>query len=297
MPVGPYATFDECVAAVMADEDVDEDSARRICGAMEQQNTTDAPTEIRRTYPFEVVRADTRFEGDGLTFEGYAAVFDTPTRIQSWEGDFFEQIRKGAFAKSIEERTPVLQFDHGTHPLVGSIPLGVISKIAEDSRGLFVRARLSNNWLVEPVRDAIRDGAIDGMSFRFNVLRDEWDTSDDIPVRTLHEVRVPEVGPVVFPAYEATTATVRHNGDAARILDAIRAADEPTRRDLAALLAFDPLTAEDLSVTDAADTGTSGTEPGTPPLVAPAVDHVREVRDRVMADLRASIERQEKLNV
>jgi HK97 family phage prohead protease len=250
-----------------------------------------------------------RFEGDGLTFEGYAAVFDSPTRISGWEGDFFETIKRGAFAKSIAERTPVLQFDHGAHPLVGSIPLGVISSIKEDGRGLFVRARLSNNWLVEPVRDAIRDGAIDGMSFRFNVIRDEWDMdTDPVPTRTLLEVRTPEVGPVVFPAYEATTAGVRSR-QAEQIVAAIRDADETTRRDLAALLAFDPPSITDAadtgteSTSDAADTGTSlddvrtdvdtsVTDTGTPPDEAPAVDHLAAFRRQRADELAARVARE-----
>lgn len=170
----------------------------------------DAPRECRRVVPFEVTRSDE--DGDGLTLEGYAAVFDSSTLIDSWEGTFTESIQRGAFAKTISERTPVLQFDHGTHPLIGSIPLGVIRTIREDDHGLFVRARLSDNWLIEPVRDAIRDGAVNGMSFRFRVIQDRWNHEDEPPHRTLVEVSAPELGPVVFPAYEDTDAGVRKDG-------------------------------------------------------------------------------------
>jgi len=111
---------------------------------------------------------------DGLTLEGYAAVFNEYTEIDSWEGSFRERIAPGAFKKTLSERTPILQFDHGTHPLIGSLPLGVFTSIKEDDHGLRVKARLSDNWLVEPIRDAIRDGAITGMSFRFRVIRDQW---------------------------------------------------------------------------------------------------------------------------
>src|SRR5690606_40475551 len=87
---------------------------------------------------------------------------------------------------------------------------------------LFVEARLTDNWLIQPIRDAISDGAVDGMSFRFDVVRDEWrdingklikddgellallyDPGERGPLqRTLIEVRVAELGPVVFPAYQ-----------------------------------------------------------------------------------------------
>lgn len=146
---------------------------------------------------------------DGFTLEGYGAVFDSPTRIDSWEGNFDEVISRGAFSKTIKERRPVLQFDHGHDIATGSVPIGSIEQLREDEHGLFVRARLHDNARVEPIRQAIASGAIDGMSFRFRVVREEWDESDDIPVRTIREVELYELGPVVFPAYESTSVGVR----------------------------------------------------------------------------------------
>jgi HK97 family phage major capsid protein/HK97 family phage prohead protease len=175
---------------------------------MSEQNT------VTRMVPFEVTRAT----GDGLTLEGYAAVFGSPTMIDSWEGRFAERIKRGAFAKTIRENKPVLQFDHGQHPSIGSIPLGAIEELREDDYGLYVRARMFDNDLVKPVRDAIAGGAINGMSFRFRVIKDEFDEQadwakrygDDIPGRTLLEVAMPELGPVVFPAYADTEVGVRN---------------------------------------------------------------------------------------
>lgn len=211
---------------------------------------------LLRSVPFQLTRAD-EMDADGLTLEGYAAVFGQPTRIDSWEGLFDESIRKGAFRKSIRERTPVLQFDHGRHPLVGSIPIGAIRELREDDQGLYVSARLSDNWLVEPVRDAIRDGCVDGMSFRFTVIREEWRDKDGKPIkaddlphmmwdpgdrgplqRELVELRVPELGPVVFPAYEGTSVDVR-----AREVATLISRDDELRREVRAGLARDAASA------------------------------------------------------
>jgi HK97 family phage prohead protease len=192
----------------------------------------DAPftNDLCREVSFEL--RDTGSEGDGNTLDGYGAVFNSPTRINSWEGIFDEEIARGAFKKSLSERTPVLQFDHGRHPMVGSIPLGYFETLAEDARGLHVVAPLHDNWLVQPVRDAIKSKAIPGMSFRFSVVKEEWRTAagevltdeseiarllwaatEDAPStilkRTLKEVRLYEVGPVVFPAYTDTSVGVR----------------------------------------------------------------------------------------
>jgi HK97 family phage major capsid protein/HK97 family phage prohead protease len=162
---------------------------------------------IVRSLPVEEFRAEDN--GDGLTFTGYAAVWDSPTLIDSWEGRFLESIRRGAFKKSLRESTPVLQFDHGSHPMIGSIPIGAITEVGEDDRGVFVKARLHSDPFFAPVREAIASGSIAGMSFRFQVIRDEWDHSADPPRRDLVEVRCPELGPVVFPAYSETEAGVR----------------------------------------------------------------------------------------
>lgn len=182
-----------------------------------------------RSVPFELTRTDS--DGDGRTFQGYAAVFDTPTRIESWEGKFDEQISRGAFKKTLQERTPVLQFDHGTHPMIGSMPIGSISDLREDNRGLFVEGRFSDNWLVQPVADAIRDGGIKGMSIRFSVVKDKWNHSVDVPTRDVKEVKLMELGPVVFPAYQDT-----HIGVRSRVASLLN--DEAARREVARLLLF-----------------------------------------------------------
>jgi HK97 family phage prohead protease len=164
-----------------------------------------APKFVERSTSFEA-----RDVGDdGFTLEGYGAVFGQPTRIDSWEGTFDEQIDRGAFTKTLSERMPVLQFDHGRDPATGSVPIGSITALRPDEHGLFVQARLHDNARVEPIRQAIASGAVDGMSFRFQVIRDEWDERGEMPMRTLKEVSLMEVGPVVFPAYAGASVGVR----------------------------------------------------------------------------------------
>lgn len=168
--------------------------------------------------------------GDGRTLEGYAAVFNDPTTVETFFGDFEEEVARGAFTRTLDAKTPVLQFDHGRDMRTGSIPIGTINELYEDSRGLFVSARLFDNDVVDPIRQAIEAGAISGMSFRFRIMREEWrdangtklksddelldilldPDSDRGPARrTIREVELFELGPVVFPAYDATSVGVR----------------------------------------------------------------------------------------
>ena len=157
------------------------------------------------------VRAfDFEFESrsDGRTLEGYAAVFNSPTTIRDVGGDFEETILPGAFKRSLAQRMPILQWDHGKDPRVGTAPIGSISDLSEDSRGLHVRARLFDHPDIERVRLAIESQAVRGMSFRFGVPAggDDWPTRDQRHVR---DADVHELGPVAFPAYDTTSVTVR----------------------------------------------------------------------------------------
>jgi HK97 family phage prohead protease len=214
-------------AAIAADEE-----GERMSELLEEIVPEVAPTLTRdnlsRIVEFRAAPSD-----DGLTLQGYAAVFNEWTEIDSWEGTFRERIAPGAFKRTLGQRMPVLQFDHGSHPLIGSIPLGRITSIVEDDRGLKVKARLSDNWLVEPVRDAIRDGAITGMSFRFSVPANGDKVvrgKDGVLERTISEIALYEVGPVVFPAYEQTSVGVRSR----QALDALQ--DPEVRTEIARLL-------------------------------------------------------------
>lgn len=152
--------------------------------------------------------------GDGLTLEGYAAVFGETIRVwDPWDGEYLERFERGAFAKTIKERTPYLMLQHGRHPLVGPIPIGAFEALYEDARGLSVRARLHDNWLVQPVRDAIASGALSGMSIMFEPAIDKRDDTGDVPLIIRKEVRLLELGPVVFPAYKTTEVGVRSIAD------------------------------------------------------------------------------------
>jgi HK97 family phage prohead protease len=149
---------------------------------------------------------------DGRTLEGYAATFNTPTRIRDLKGDFDEVIRPGAFKRSLDVRTPILQWDHGKDPSIGTVPIGAFEDVREDGNGLYVRARLFDHPGVERVRQAIAGGAVTGMSFRFGVpdKGDAWSRQDSgVELREIRDADIHECGPVAFPAYDTTSVSVR----------------------------------------------------------------------------------------
>lgn len=210
--------------------------------------------------------------GNGLTLEGYAAVFNTPTRIRAVDGDFDETILPGAFKRSLAERTPVLQWDHGRDPAVGTAPIGDITDLREDDHGLLVRAQLYDHPSTERVRMAIKGKSVKGMSFRFGVP----EGGEDWPARDRREIRdadVHELGPVVFPAYKTTTVSVR---------DLLAGLDPDERTALIRELAAELRRAPDLSnlvgrsAPVRADGDDLGSEPSSGPAPAP---HLRQRLD------------------
>lgn len=214
-------------------------------------------------------------QADGYNIEGYGAVFDSETEINSWEGNFTEKIRKGAFRKTLRETTPKMQFDHGHHPLLGGLPLGRWSTAEEDTKGLHLAGRLYKNWMVEPFRDAIADGSVDGMSFRFSVVREEWrdgagtkitddhelfdllyyGAGDRGPItRELIEVKCPEAGPVVWPAYADTEVGARSADGGTLTIDLAALRADPRRlADFAALVDAEAARSERSDLMAAAD--------------------------------------------
>jgi hypothetical protein len=141
------------------------------------------------------------------------AVFRSVARIPDRNGEFEEEIHPGIFNRYLEKRGfPVMQFDHGKDPRTGTVPIGVYDEFAQDSSGYFVRGRLFDNPVVEPVRQAIEGRAIRGMSWRMQVSKngDRWTRRSGGPdKRDIYDADVPEAGPVVFPAYRATSVSLR----------------------------------------------------------------------------------------
>jgi len=219
-------------------------------------------SELRRATPFALRAAEDGEDGDGLTLDGYAAVFNRETIIDSWEGRFKERIAPGAMKRSFKETPPIVQFNHGHDSMFGSLPIASVESVREEvdpvlapEGGAHIIARMHDNWFVQPIRDAIASGSVNGMSFRFSVLQEDWHDAagkkitdeedlrtqlrrtwmEEVPdeellVRTLRQLKVPELGPVVWPAYSDTSVGVRSQ---TLTIDLARLGDPDERNKLA----------------------------------------------------------------
>ena len=181
-----------------------------------------------------VERRDIRIEdfelraaGDGMSFAGYAAVFNSPSQPLP----FTEVIAPGAFKRTLTRRNNIrMLLNHDTSRVLGTTRSGTL-RLQEDSKGLHVEADLPDTTYGRDLSIVMQRGDVDAMSFGFSVppKGDRW--SDDGAQRTLTEIRLHEVSVVTFPAYEATTASVRdysllaarYDADVDAIADAISA--------------------------------------------------------------------------
>lgn len=148
---------------------------------------------------------EVRDKSEGMTFTGYAAVFNSPSEPLP----FIETIAPGAFSRSLSSRNQVKMFvNHNSDQVLASTRSGTL-RLSEDSKGLLAEATLPDTTYARDLVVLMKRGDVTSMSFGFSVPQggDTWSDGNN---RTLNEVRLHEVSVVTgFPAYEATTAQVR----------------------------------------------------------------------------------------
>lgn len=136
----------------------------------------------------------TKSLSDEGEFEGYASMFS----VEDSHGD---TVKKGAFKAGLqklakEKRKIKMLFNHDRFS-----PIGVFKEADEDSKGLFVRGKLTLGvQKADETRLLMLDEAVDSMSIGGYVRKELWDTKT--LKRELIEIELREISPVVFPALD-----------------------------------------------------------------------------------------------
>ena len=126
-------------------------------------------------------------------------------------GKVKERIARGAFDSVFERGDDVRSmFNHDPNFLLGRTPDTL--EIGVDDRGLWFRTKAPSTSAGKDVSELVKRGDVDGASFWFGLEVDDYDRRTEgeheiVEIRNISSLR--EVGPVVFPAYEATTANMR----------------------------------------------------------------------------------------
>ena len=179
--------------------------AQRVVARLEEENRALVSVEARDMAKIETRVNSTQFElrdsdgGDGMTFTGYAAVWDSP----SLPLPFTETIQRGAFSKSLQSRNDIkLLWNHDSGTVLGSTRAGTL-RLHEDEIGLRVEADLPPTSDGKNASILLKRGDIDSMSFGFSVPPggDEWVSPNE---RVLKSVRLFEASIVAMPAYPGT---------------------------------------------------------------------------------------------
>lgn len=146
-----------------------------------------------KSFPFEA-----KVDLEKYEFEGYASTFGNIDLV----GDIVE---KGAFKKTIQERLPKnlikVLWQHYD-------PMGVPKHMEEDSKGLYVVAKVSKTRENLDRLQLMKDGVVDRLSIGYEVIKREVEeTEDGKQVRRLKELKLYEFSPVTFPANEEAVIT------------------------------------------------------------------------------------------
>ena len=166
----------------------------------------DRATLTRELRSFTIAGLEVRDTSDKVTFDGIASVVDTPYNVRDMWGDYAETIAKGAFTKTLKEKSDVrLLVNHDGVPLARTKSGTLQLSAAPDLRA--VATLDPSNPTVQEIRSAMSRGDLDQMSIGFRVHRQEW--NGDYTERTIKEVELFDVSVVTYPASPTTSASLR----------------------------------------------------------------------------------------
>lgn len=160
--------------------------------------------------PMAAVRLDGD-DGETQTIVGHASVYydgTTETEYELWDGAR-ERIMPGAFQSDLNGEGDVRALvNHDPNYLLGRQSSGTLS-LSDSPKGLQYAIRPGRTTVASDTIEHLRRGDLNGSSFSFKVIDERWKTEDSVEVREITAVRLFDVGPVTFPTYENTTASVR----------------------------------------------------------------------------------------
>lgn len=123
-------------------------------------------------------------------------------------GGFKEMILPGAFDESLDQDIRAL-IEHDPNRIIGRTTSHTLLLQKSDSgNALLARIDPPNTTAVNDLIESIRRRDINGMSFGFKVLEDEWDLDLEMPIRYVKRGVLLEVSITSLPAYLATDVSV-----------------------------------------------------------------------------------------
>ena len=149
---------------------------------------------------------NTRDDNGNLAIEGYFAVFDSVYQIGP---DMSESIAQGAFDNTLSGDIRAL-INHDSTLVLGRTKANTL-QLRADNHGLWGHIDINpNDSDAMNLYNRVQRGDVDQCSFGFDILNEETDFREDGSVHwTIKEVRLYEVSPCTFAAYEETHIAAR----------------------------------------------------------------------------------------
>lgn len=184
------------------------------------------------------IALEKRGADEGGILKGYAAVFYDGTQATEYElySDLIERIMPSAFDRAIKEDDVRALFNHDPSLLLGRKSASTLS-LAVDKVGLVYTIDLGQTTIAKDVREHVLRSDLQGSSFSFEVTDQRFiEQEKGGYIREILGVRLMDVGPVTFPAYEGTTVSARSEGgvEPRKAFDAFLAKEVARRRAMAA---------------------------------------------------------------
>ncbi len=179
--------------------------------------------------PTMAIRLEERDDAPPV-IRGMAAVFyreDVPGSEYQLTDKITERIAPEAFDRALERQDAVVGlFNHDSANILGSTRAGSLT-LTKTRRGLAYEITTDpTDPDHQRVLPKIRRGDLYGSSFQFQIEDQSFEPRGEEGegvIRTIRSVKLIDVGPVTFPAYEATSIAVRDQADKA-VLSWIEAA-------------------------------------------------------------------------
>lgn len=149
-----------------------------------------------------------RRDGEGSKIIGHAAVFNS---LSDDLGGFREQIAPGAFTEAVKTDDIRALWNHDPNYVLGRNRSKTL-RLSEDTKGLAIEIDPPDTQWARDLMISIERGDVSQMSFAFSVKPNgqNWGKDDDGKVvRTLTNVRLYDVSPVTYPAYQQTDVALR----------------------------------------------------------------------------------------
>ncbi|MBG9599981.1 peptidase U35 [Bacillus mycoides] len=173
----------------------------------EQRNLITDKIEIRES------------EDGSRTIFGYAVKWEMKSVTMGYWQRFKEQFKKGAFTDSLTQDDQLVLWSHDFSKVLGRTKNGTL-RLFEDEVGLRFELDLADTTLGDDTYKTIKRGDVDGVSFGFQMSKEEWDESDpDNVVRSVTKAKLVEISPVAFPAYPDSQVSARSHDPYKQFVD------------------------------------------------------------------------------